>query len=162
MSDDFEERLKRAAKIHAAKSDANGRAKKVQEEREAAFLVRFYDLSRNVIEPELERAKQHIEAPGKVNARVSQSDDENEISLVLTDGGRKQISVLVFVADPLLVRVRVHSTVQIPMHVDHVSGLQDAMHGTGETPLRITMTLEEVTRDGIRIYVVEFAERALA
>jgi hypothetical protein len=163
MSDDFEERLKRAAKDHAAKSDANGGAKKLQEGERKAFLVQFYDLSRNVIEPVLNDAVRLVEAPGKVNARVQRSDKESEISLELTtaDG---QISVLVFIADPLLMRVRIHSAVQIGIE-DLGAGSRwwDAKHGTGSSRAIATMTLEEVAkRDDIKRHAAEFVEHALA
>lgn len=161
MSDDFAERLQRAAYMHAAKSDANGRAKKIQEGERDAFLVQFYDLSRNVIEPVLDEAKQLIEAPGKVKAKVQRPDDETSIYLSLADG--RKMSILVFVADPLLMRVRVHSTTQIEMEdLDSVTKWRDAMNGTGDNQARETMALGDVTTAAIRLYATEFGVRALA
>jgi hypothetical protein len=161
MSDDFEERLQRAAKMHAAKSDANGRAKQVQEGERDAFLVQFYDLSRNVIEPVLDEAKQLIKAPGKVTAKVKRSDDEDSIYLSLADG--RKMSILVFVADPLLMRVRVHSTTQIEMEdLDSVTRWRDARNGTGDNPVRDTMALGDIKAAAIKFYATEFGVRALA
>jgi hypothetical protein len=161
MSDDFDERLKQAAQRHASRSDVNGRAKNAQDEQRADFLVKFKDLRRNVIKPALMNAKQLMEAPGKVQATIAKSDNGDEISLELIDG--KERSVLVFVADPVLMRVRVHVTMQIKMEdLDSVSTWREAMHPGEDAPAVAHMTLEQVTADGIKHYATEFGERALS
>lgn len=161
MSDDLDERLKRAAQEHAAKSEANGRAKEDQRKDRVAFLAKFYDLSRNVIEPELEGAKATIEASCKVTARISRSDDENEITLTLTDADRRRISVLVFVADPLRMRVRVHSSALKDWgDSDAVSKFSGA--SAADTPAHAALSLAEVTRANMKLFATDFGVRSLS
>lgn len=155
----FEKRVERAAKIHAARSAANGRAKKVQDDKRDAFLVRFYDLSRTVAMPAMVEMQKPVEAPGMVQVQIERSEDENEICFELIDGRKR--SVLVFVADPISMRVRIAYSLQLDMDDPGDSfKWREARRGVGDVEIRATITLEDMTAEGIKSYVAEFVERA--
>lgn len=160
MSDDFEERVRKAAQRHATRTEANGRAKKTQGDKREDFLVRFYDRSRNVAMPAMADMKSLVEGPGKVKAHIDQLEDESVLTFELIDGRKR--SILAFVADPVLMRVRVAYALQIEMgDVGDAVRWREARRGAGEAQDRTTITLEEMTVEGVKFYVMELVERAI-
>lgn len=153
MSNDLDERIKRAARRHAKRSDANGLAKKAQKDARVAFLVDFYDDPLKVIESELEQARGLIEgeAAGRVVTNINTADDDNKVSFSLMHN--KRMSVLSFVADPLLRRVRIHSDIELK----EVEDLSEA--AARHTPPIAELELKEITKIVIKRYVAEFVDK---
>ena len=160
MSDDVEERVRKAAQRHATRTEANGRAKKTQDDNRRHFLVQFYDLSRNVAMPAMKDTKSLVEQPGKAQVKIDQLEDEGVLTFELIDGRKR--SMLVFVADPPLMRVRVAYALQIEMgDVGDAVRWREARRGAGEAEVRATISLEDMTAAGIKSYVTEPVERAI-
>jgi hypothetical protein len=158
MSDDLEERVRKAAQRHATRTDLNGRAKKTEDDNRADFLVRFRDQSRNVAMPAMADMKSLVEGPGKVQVQIDQLEDENVLAFELIDG--KKRSILSFVADPVLSRVRVTYVLQMEMgDVGDTLRWREARRGAGEAQVRAT--LEDMTAHDVKSYVAELIERAI-
>jgi hypothetical protein len=108
MSDEkFTERLKSAARAHAERLEANGSANAARAKQREAFLLAFYDKTVNLIIPELQSAEKLLaaESQSKIMGLVKKSKDDTQVTLTLHS--RQKSAHLIFLADPLALRVRV-------------------------------------------------------
>ncbi len=150
MSDDiFKERLKQAARGHAERVAANGRAGEARGEAQTRFLLDFHDKSSNVLGPLLTEAANDLYSSGKVMAGPMSSPDKDSITLLVTWGTKR--AKLIFLVDPLLMRIRLRE-----------SSVDTADPDLSERAADIaTLTLGDLERATLWPYIAEFVERHL-
>lgn len=157
VEDDFERRLRRAANDHATRSEAQDRANEREKQEREKFLVDFRAKIRSTIEPTMQRAGRIIEEAGRVkfhvditNGRESSSDSA---SIVLRTA--KKLSMLVFLADPLAMRIDI---VQSDNEPPHTFGIEKETKRTRIADCEV----ETIDSPFVEKKIAEFAELFLA
>jgi hypothetical protein len=172
--DDFNERLKRAARNFAQKSSAEEEAHKTREKDRASFLSSFWDTGHNTIEPAMKEAQRALAPPeesewsdtpakkdDRIGVGVKWSDNDDRLIFSLSPGGTKH-AVLVFLADPIKMRVRVLSAATDLTNRKGWERVAELTEGACNNIQSLAeLKLEEVTAAIVRNHVATFVEQQL-
>lgn len=157
-SDDFADSIRRLASDQAKRVEANDRAQEAAAEQRKSFMLRFYEKVRKEIEPVFEEAARALKEGWKVGVSIRRSDDEDRITLVISD--RQHQYELLFLADPLKLWVTVHrGDVVVRGDADSLSRWRAIREG--QTPALESLSLQQIDRAEVERQVQSFLSDVL-
>ncbi len=153
-SGDFKNRIKAAANRFDQKTKTEEDARKERDQKRKDFLQEFWGKGHEVIEPVLTSAQEDLE-----HSNISWSDNEDRIVLTFAPGAK--YAVLVFLADAMTMRVRLHTAIGSVASSKDIERFQDIQEGAGRiVPAAGDFTLAQLDKQTVEDCVATFVEKA--